>query len=278
MSPVHESPLLPTRRRDESINTITRLHGSGKPNILDATCFVLGITNMPIVQASKGRELLFPNGSGKSNIGVMASRQGLQQRCILVPEDEQTRDCCSHATGSGGRGDDGILCQIEITPSQVVITSTTAIAAGLEASTDKHICRCRDCLEVACLRSWERQEPSLRYPQTLLEILEDAAAVQEATRLDLGPYTLPSPIKAACKHHHSTPYRRQGSQWRARFVSPSSNQETLHSRPLFLSSSFTPKMPLLRVPYLSESPRIASRTTTSIVTYVAETAADAGTS
>ncbi|VTT79677.1 unnamed protein product [Fusarium fujikuroi] len=61
--PVYESPLLPTRRRDESLNPITRLHGSGKSNILDAICFVLGITNMPIVRASKRREFQFDHRS-----------------------------------------------------------------------------------------------------------------------------------------------------------------------------------------------------------------------
>ncbi|KAI4112549.1 MAG: hypothetical protein LQ341_007848, partial [Variospora aurantia] len=31
---------------DESFNSITGLNGSGKSNILDAICFVLGITSM----------------------------------------------------------------------------------------------------------------------------------------------------------------------------------------------------------------------------------------
>lgn len=39
------------RRRDESFNSITGLNGSGKSNILDAICFVLGITNMSTVRA-----------------------------------------------------------------------------------------------------------------------------------------------------------------------------------------------------------------------------------
>lgn len=34
---------------DESFNAITGLNGSGKSNILDAICFVLGITNMTSV-------------------------------------------------------------------------------------------------------------------------------------------------------------------------------------------------------------------------------------
>lgn len=38
--------------RDESFNSITGLNGSGKSNILDAICFVLGITNMSTVRAT----------------------------------------------------------------------------------------------------------------------------------------------------------------------------------------------------------------------------------
>lgn len=37
---------------DESFNSITGLNGSGKSNILDAICFVLGITSMSVVRAS----------------------------------------------------------------------------------------------------------------------------------------------------------------------------------------------------------------------------------
>ena len=37
--------------RDETFNSITGLNGSGKSNILDSICFVLGITNMSTVRA-----------------------------------------------------------------------------------------------------------------------------------------------------------------------------------------------------------------------------------
>lgn len=40
-----------TWHRDESFNSITGLNGSGKSNILDSICFVLGITNMTTVRA-----------------------------------------------------------------------------------------------------------------------------------------------------------------------------------------------------------------------------------
>jgi AAA15 family ATPase/GTPase len=37
--------------RDESFNSITGLNGSGKSNILDSICFVLGINNLSVVRA-----------------------------------------------------------------------------------------------------------------------------------------------------------------------------------------------------------------------------------
>lgn len=44
---------------DSSFNAITGLNGSGKSNILDAICFVLGITNMSSVSPMK--EIWFRN-------------------------------------------------------------------------------------------------------------------------------------------------------------------------------------------------------------------------
>lgn len=40
-----------TATRDDSFNSITGLNGSGKSNILDSICFVLGITNLGVVRA-----------------------------------------------------------------------------------------------------------------------------------------------------------------------------------------------------------------------------------
>ena len=48
---VETTQALTAGRRDESFNSITGLNGSGKSNILDAICFVLGITNMSTVRA-----------------------------------------------------------------------------------------------------------------------------------------------------------------------------------------------------------------------------------
>ncbi|CAH1965905.1 unnamed protein product [Acanthoscelides obtectus] len=52
---------------DEQFNAITGLNGSGKSNILDAICFVLGITNLTHVRAASLQDLIFKSGQGGVN-------------------------------------------------------------------------------------------------------------------------------------------------------------------------------------------------------------------
>ncbi|PFH49539.1 hypothetical protein AMATHDRAFT_147478 [Amanita thiersii Skay4041] len=47
---------------DSSFNAITGLNGSGKSNILDAICFVLGITNMSTMRAANQQDLIYKRG------------------------------------------------------------------------------------------------------------------------------------------------------------------------------------------------------------------------
>lgn len=47
---------------DPSFNAITGLNGSGKSNVLDSICFVLGITNLSQVRASSLQELVYKSG------------------------------------------------------------------------------------------------------------------------------------------------------------------------------------------------------------------------
>ncbi|EEB08668.1 condensin complex subunit Cut14 [Schizosaccharomyces japonicus yFS275] len=47
---------------DSQFNAITGLNGSGKSNILDAICFVLGITNMHTVRAQNLQDLIYKRG------------------------------------------------------------------------------------------------------------------------------------------------------------------------------------------------------------------------
>lgn len=44
---------------DSQFNAITGLNGSGKSNILDAICFVLGIASMSTVRASNLQDLIY---------------------------------------------------------------------------------------------------------------------------------------------------------------------------------------------------------------------------
>ncbi|XP_059091946.1 structural maintenance of chromosomes protein 2-like [Tigriopus californicus] len=47
---------------DPAFNAITGLNGSGKSNILDSICFLLGITNLSHVRAANLQELVYKNG------------------------------------------------------------------------------------------------------------------------------------------------------------------------------------------------------------------------
>lgn len=47
---------------DEHFNAITGLNGSGKSNILDAICFVLGISNLSQVRVANLQELVYKQG------------------------------------------------------------------------------------------------------------------------------------------------------------------------------------------------------------------------
>merc|ERR1712113_381905 len=47
---------------DPQFNAITGLNGSGKSNILDSICFLLGISQLSQVRASNLTELVYKNG------------------------------------------------------------------------------------------------------------------------------------------------------------------------------------------------------------------------
>ncbi|KAH9475267.1 Structural maintenance of chromosomes protein 2 [Psilocybe cubensis] len=59
---------------DPSFNAITGLNGSGKSNILDAICFVLGITNMSQMRASNQVDLIYKRGQAgvvKASVSII---------------------------------------------------------------------------------------------------------------------------------------------------------------------------------------------------------------
>lgn len=58
-------------RFDPHFNAITGLNGSGKSNILDSICFVLGITNLSQVRAGNLAELVYKQGQAGVNKAVV---------------------------------------------------------------------------------------------------------------------------------------------------------------------------------------------------------------
>ncbi|KAF9095480.1 Structural maintenance of chromosomes protein 2 [Mortierella sp. AD031] len=67
---------------DPSFNAITGLNGSGKSNILDAICFVLGITNWTHVRASNIQDLVYKRGQAgvtKASVTVVFDNNDPEQ-------------------------------------------------------------------------------------------------------------------------------------------------------------------------------------------------------
>lgn len=63
---------------DPNFNAITGLNGSGKSNILDAICFVLGISNLSQVRVSSLQELVYKNGQAgvtKASVSVVFNNE-----------------------------------------------------------------------------------------------------------------------------------------------------------------------------------------------------------
>lgn len=64
---------------DAAFNAITGLNGSGKSNILDAICFVLGITNMATVRAQNLQDLIYKRGQAgvtKATVTIVFDNTG----------------------------------------------------------------------------------------------------------------------------------------------------------------------------------------------------------
>ncbi|KAJ1501355.1 Structural maintenance of chromosomes protein 2 [Coelomomyces lativittatus] len=59
---------------DPQFNAITGLNGSGKSNILDAICFVLGITSLHHVRATNLQDLVYKRGQAgiqKASVSII---------------------------------------------------------------------------------------------------------------------------------------------------------------------------------------------------------------
>ena len=63
---------------DPAFNAITGLNGSGKSNILDSICFVLGISNLSQVRATNLQELVYKQGQAgvtKASVSIVFNNE-----------------------------------------------------------------------------------------------------------------------------------------------------------------------------------------------------------
>ncbi|NXC70270.1 SMC2 protein, partial [Anhinga anhinga] len=77
---------------DPLFNAITGLNGSGKSNILDAICFVLGITNLSQVRATTMQDLVYKNGQAgihKATVSITFDNSDKKQSPLGFEANEE---------------------------------------------------------------------------------------------------------------------------------------------------------------------------------------------
>lgn len=77
---------------DPRFNAITGLNGSGKSNVLDAICFVLGITNLSQVRANNLQELVYKQGQAgvtKASVTIVFNNQDAKGSPVGYEQYEQ---------------------------------------------------------------------------------------------------------------------------------------------------------------------------------------------
>jgi structural maintenance of chromosome 2 len=77
---------------DPKFNAITGLNGSGKSNILDAICFVLGITSLQHVRVTNLQELVYKQGQAgvtKASVTIVFDNRDANQKPVGYEECEE---------------------------------------------------------------------------------------------------------------------------------------------------------------------------------------------
>ncbi|KAL3142692.1 Structural maintenance of chromosomes protein 2-1 [Trebouxia sp. C0009 RCD-2024] len=77
---------------DRYFNAITGLNGSGKSNILDSICFVLGITNLQQVRANSLQDLVYKQGQAgitKATVSIVFNNEEKQSSPVGFDHDDK---------------------------------------------------------------------------------------------------------------------------------------------------------------------------------------------
>ena len=89
---------------DPAFNAITGLNGSGKSNILDAICFVLGISNLSQVRAANLQDLVYKQGqAGVTKASVTIVFDNSEIKSSPVGYEGEKRLCVTREVVVGGR-------------------------------------------------------------------------------------------------------------------------------------------------------------------------------
>ncbi|KAG0690112.1 Structural maintenance of chromosomes protein 2 [Pichia californica] len=104
---------------DSQFNAITGLNGSGKSNILDAICFVLGITNTSALRAQNLQDLIYKKG-----------QSGVTKASVTITFDNSDKKCSPVAY----KDDPKIIITRKISVDSPVSTSTKYFINGRKAT------------------------------------------------------------------------------------------------------------------------------------------------
>lgn len=77
---------------DPNFNAITGLNGTGKSNILDSICFVLGISNLSQVRATTLQDLVYKQGQAgitKASVTIVFNNKNKKQSPVGYEQFDQ---------------------------------------------------------------------------------------------------------------------------------------------------------------------------------------------
>ncbi|KAH8584136.1 condensin complex component SMC2 [Cryptosporidium sp. chipmunk genotype I] len=93
-------------RFNPKFNAITGLNGSGKSNILDSICFVLGITNLSQIRVNKLEELVYKSGQAgisKASVSIIFNNEDKSNSSPLYKDFDKITVTRQIATGGRNR-------------------------------------------------------------------------------------------------------------------------------------------------------------------------------
>ena len=160
---------------DQQFNAITGLNGSGKSNILDAICFVLGISNLSQVRVSNLQELVYKQGQAgvtKASVTLVFSNVDKKGRCVgaLV--------CMCVLAAQGGKAA-GAFCVCVFKPFLPTHGGCLArLACGLVSPSERNVIAgsCSPCVFVLWLPGWSSCREGLVAPHFFSSESKEAPA------------------------------------------------------------------------------------------------------